>query len=209
MVWLSRTRPHGSYPAAALALLSPQERDRARVYRRPIDREQFLISHLLLRRALCETFGRRPADWTIVRDTHGRWSAEGRTNLDFSLTHCDDAVAVAVVVRGRVGIDLEKVSDVNPQEIDHLFSKEEASACVRPDDWIRRWAVKEAYAKYVGDCADLDFSSIKIERPELTVESRPLEIGGIAHQLARVADAAAVLPPLNPTMVPVESVLRF
>ena len=92
----------------------------------------------------------------IRRDENGRPFFEGDETLDFSISHSEGVVAVALSTGGRVGVDVEKVGAV--KDIKRLaarfFSDSENERLKKStqyeNEWTEIWTRKEAYIKYSG-----------------------------------------------------------
>ena len=122
--------------------------------------KESLCSLLLLQKTLSfagiDTNGLR-----IRRKENGRPFFEGNETLDFSISHSENAVAVALSTSGKVGVDAEKVGAVKDTKrlAARFFSRGENERLEKSkryeSDWTEIWTRKEAYIKY---------SEIKAER---------------------------------------------
>lgn len=74
--------------------------------------------------------------------------------LDFSLTHTDGAVGVAVTANARIGLDLERLRPVTASRFRRAFSTAEWYAISGAEDanaeLLRIWTRKEALLKAIG-----------------------------------------------------------
>lgn len=71
--------------------------------------------------------------------------------LDFSVSHCDGRIAVAVSTEGRVGVDVEKIEPLSADDFPRYLNPAErawAGACARR--FCTVWTRKEAVAKAAG-----------------------------------------------------------
>lgn len=136
-------------------------------------RRQFCASRIVLRHALSTISPAPPGAWRFETSTLGRPDLAGDQQGvvgGFSLSHNDDAVAVAISPTGRIGVDLERRSRIDDmREVSRLFlSASEAArlAAIAPsaqhDALIRSWTVKEAYSKAVGRGLHLDFKTVDV-----------------------------------------------
>ena len=151
--------------AAAVALLSDEERERLERLRRPEDRRDYAVAHALLRQTLASSGSRAAADWQFTTDDRGR---PGLVNgqLAFSLSHTRGLVACAVATAGQVGLDVEAVRPIEAAQIaDDFFSPQEQreldlldapAAALRFFDC---WTLKEAYSKAIGAGLDLPLNA--------------------------------------------------
>ena len=139
-------------------------------------------AHALLRRALGESLGRRPADLRFEAGENDRPRLSGYSGeLDFNLSHSGPYVACAVVESGRVGIDVETDNPrmdfreilgrvATPAERSWIESQTPAEA---RQAFYHLWVLKEAYAKARGDGLNLPFAEITLmprEKGELILD---------------------------------------
>jgi 4'-phosphopantetheinyl transferase len=144
-VWLSALEPAGDVRAAPRSLdaaLSEAERQRrtARVLRDEV---------------LAEATGVPTTNLRLHTDPFGRPALEEHHRLDFNVSHAAQAVAIAVVADGRVGVDIERVRPIRRrQRFRHAFADHEWAAIGdAPDsdaELLRLWTAKEALLKAIG-----------------------------------------------------------
>lgn len=172
-LWASFVSDGGKGPPHGIELLDKDDKRRyARLHLRS-DQNRFLTAHILLRLALSDAVNGavRPAEWCFERDEHGKLkSARGLPKLHFSLSHEEQMSVVAVSATNPVGIDVEPLpacpvappvwSAAAPAE--RVFLSQE-SAEDRAHDFLRLWALKEAYAKMLGLGHGLDFCSLEVD----------------------------------------------
>ena len=80
---------------------------------------------------------------------HGKPFIAG--DWDFNLSHSGDIVACAISRQGRIGIDVERHRDVEPQRFKRYFSKDELEWMADDDKcFIELWTRKEAVIKASG-----------------------------------------------------------
>lgn len=150
-------------------LLSGVERARVARLRGAADRERSAVARGVLRLALAVTAAGPPAagasassaspasieiDWTrgpVLPASPGVWA---------SVSHSDDAVAVAVSTAGPVGVDVEslrRTADLVPAVQESVFTKAERAElhALRVGGQsslaLRLWTLKEAVLKATGD----------------------------------------------------------
>ena len=145
-------------------------------------------AHALLRRALGESLGCRPADLRFEAGENDRPRLSGYSGeLDFNLSHSGPYVACAVVESGRVGIDVETDNPrmdfreilgrvATPAERSWIESQTPAEA---RQAFYHLWVLKEAYAKARGDGLNLPFAEITL---------MPREKGKFVLDLAATGD---------------------
>jgi 4'-phosphopantetheinyl transferase len=147
------------------ALLSADERERRDRFRFPEAARIFSVAHGVKRRALSRHAARsapRPEDWRFWCDPlnkpHIVEEQAGEPSLQFNLSHCRLAVAVAIARGTAIGIDVEeRRRPVDHDEIARRFFAESevdmmsalgpAGAAVR---FFELWTLKEAYLKALG-----------------------------------------------------------
>ena len=110
----------------------------------------------MLRALLGRWLERDPAGLRFVLGEHGK-PALASGELEFSVSHSGDLVAIAVAEGRAVGIDVERVRDVEEERVaDRLFAPAEAEAlrslpaAERTSEFFRLWTRKEAYVKALG-----------------------------------------------------------
>jgi 4'-phosphopantetheinyl transferase len=143
---------------AAEAYLNPRDKERAGRFRFPEDRARFVLGRGLLGSCVSRYLGYPAAPLDLA------WTAEGRPFLphdpevQFSISHSHEMVAVALSVGTLVGIDLEYMrADFNAYELaERIFSEEDMKAFrALPENealpaFFRAWTGKEAYLKAQG-----------------------------------------------------------
>jgi 4'-phosphopantetheinyl transferase len=147
--------------AAALAILSPGERERAARMRVPAARDAWLLAHALARKALAREAGVAPEVIELAAGARGKPEVAGPAAaraLRFNLSHTDGLAAVALARGAAVGVDVE----ARDREIDALalaarfFAPAETDALRALDGAARRarfvalWTLKEALLKALG-----------------------------------------------------------
>jgi 4'-phosphopantetheinyl transferase len=149
-------------PAEALdalaAPLSADERARAEGFALPTARQRFIVTRVLLRRALSRYADVAPAAWTFERGAHGKPQlARGQAALGpcFNVSHTP-GLAVCAIAASEVGIDVQNVSRPPPRQSERYLSELEREALraapegERADRFFASWTLKEAYVKARG-----------------------------------------------------------
>jgi 4'-phosphopantetheinyl transferase len=151
--------------AAAVGLLSAEERFRLDQLVFAEDRRDFAVAHGLLRRALSALGDSAPQKWSFVRDRGGKPALAPhvtRANLAFNLAHTRGLAACVVVNKvndAQVGIDVERTdifADVwlvaaRCLSCGELEALERVSETRRAERFIEHWVLKEAYVKATGE----------------------------------------------------------
>ena len=146
---------------AALAMLSPAERERVAHFVFPTERRRYTVARATLRRLLGARLDVRPESIDIVYRSLGkpalgpRFSASG---LRFNVAHCDDVAVYAFSFASEVGVDVEAVrwfADADDVAT-RFFSRAENNAFTalepawRPIGFFNCWTRKEAFVKALG-----------------------------------------------------------
>ena len=137
----------------ALATVSQQRRDYALRYRQERDQRLCIAVYRLLQRALMLEYG---IDETPVftYDSMGKPLLQGHPDIHFSLSHCREAVAVAVNDY-PIGIDIETTGHYSPEVARRVMNDDEMreiEASAQPEvAFTRLWTMKESYYKLTGD----------------------------------------------------------
>jgi 4'-phosphopantetheinyl transferase len=166
-------------PAALASMLDARERQRHQRLRQSADQRSYLAAHVLARMALASYLDRDPVELLLGARCRRCGSGEhGKpmvldSELEFSLSHSGDCVALAVARGASVGIDVEGLergrdhSDLVP----FVLSPEEQNAVLalpaeaRPAALIRSWSRKEAVLKAVGYGLTLPLSDLTVAGP--------------------------------------------
>lgn len=141
------------------AVLSDDERERARRFRFPRDRNRFIVGRSALRTLLADYTGQAPSAIRFSYSYYGKPElAESRDGLGFNLAHSGDLAVFAFGRFESVGIDVEQIAAI--PELDLLarrfFAPDESAELMslpEPDRlpaFYRCWTRKEAYLKALG-----------------------------------------------------------
>jgi 4'-phosphopantetheinyl transferase len=144
-----------------LALLAPDECQRAEKYFRSIDRDRFIIARGVLRKILSAYLHIAPREVRFIYNEYGKPSLSADQNhcaLSFNLSHSNSLALYAVTYGRSVGIDIEYIrGDFATLEIaEHFFSKDEVAGLKSlPTDqrvmgFFNCWSRKEAFIKAKG-----------------------------------------------------------
>ena len=137
----------------ALAAVSQQRRDYALRYRQERDQRLCLAAYRLLQRALLLEYGINETP-VFTYDDKGKPLLQGHPDIHFSLSHCHEAVAVAVSDH-PVGIDIETTGHYSAEVARRVMSDDEMreiEASAQPEvAFTRLWTMKESLYKLTGD----------------------------------------------------------
>jgi 4'-phosphopantetheinyl transferase len=144
------------------AVLSADERARARTFRFASDRDRFVIRRALLRELLGHYLDRTASS---IELSYGRWGkpyitdVSGRRPLEFTLSRSDALVVYALTSTGPIGVDVERLRTIPnldavaarvlaPLELDRLMALPSGE---RARGFLARWTCEEAVLKATGD----------------------------------------------------------
>ncbi|MET9412416.1 4'-phosphopantetheinyl transferase superfamily protein [Streptomyces sp. NPDC002935] len=160
--WLpaALTRPH------LRRLLGRRDWDRCRRTTDPAVRHRFVTSRLLLKYTAAAALRTAPEGLDLSYRLGGRPYLRGFDQIDMSLTHTGDLMAVGLSRDGRIGIDAEpadrrmrldllQTQMCTPAEAAELapLTEDEQS-----EQTLRLWTLKEAYTKALGQGMRLRFT---------------------------------------------------
>lgn len=138
-------------------------------YRRtaePTVRYRFVASHLITKYTAAAALDTGPAELDLAYKIGGRPYLRGLDQLDVSLTHTDDLIAVGISRDGRIGVDAEPADRHMSYE---LLSRSVPTPAERADleqltdaertaAMLRLWTLKEAHTKALGQGLRLGFT---------------------------------------------------
>lgn len=137
---------------AMLPLVSEQRREQALQYKHAFGQYACLKSYLLLQDLLREHYGIE-GDLVFSYNEHGKPMLKEVSNIHFSISHCKEAIAVAVADR-PVGIDVETLrmpSEVLAEKVMDEGEKLRFDISDTPEDFFTAlWTAKEAVMKCRG-----------------------------------------------------------
>lgn len=164
---LSVLRPHH------LAVLNAAERQRWLRYHHAEDRDRFGLATVLLRIVTGERLGMAPACVTIERTCsrclapHGPPRLPG-TNLHVSVSHSGNIVAVALTTAGPVGVDIERISALDPGPlVDTVCATPERRHVRCSQDFFTYWTRKESILKATSHGLAMPLSSVLVSPPAM------------------------------------------
>jgi 4'-phosphopantetheinyl transferase len=174
-VWWARR--HDAAPQLE-QLLDEDERGRLSAYRRVEDRARFLVGCALAKIALAGYLGRPPAAIRLSRTCpicgkpHGKPRAED-TDIELSVSHSGELVAVAFAARAPVGVDVEQLGGrLSVEDVAKLaLSREEARALdalgaeEREHGFLVSWTRKEAVTKALGAGLRIEPADVVVTAP--------------------------------------------
>ncbi len=146
--------------APAILSLAPNEQDCLSRLQSPLRRQQFISGRILAKRLLSGLDGDPdPSTYHLEADSpQGKPRPHHRRHplpdIDLSLAHRGQWVALAAGHHSRIGIDIEIKRPLRDASTLREFlsaSREEAALVHHPNDWLRFWTIKEAALKLNGN----------------------------------------------------------
>jgi len=147
----------------AHAMMDPNERERFERYENADVARRFAVGRLRLREMLASLIGVPAAAVPITLGLHGKpaLARSAQTGgLRFSVAHCDELLLVAVTRHGDVGVDVERVREIErwARVADRVFGAadraEIGQEIANGDDpstvLLRHWCRGEAELKAIG-----------------------------------------------------------
>lgn len=95
------------------------------------------------------------------------------TNIFFTISHTDDIVVCAITDINEIGIDIEKLQDININNFNFFFTRHEWESIHNSQNamysFISLWTQKESVIKATGYGLSLDLGSFEIGNDNTTV----------------------------------------
>jgi 4'-phosphopantetheinyl transferase len=201
-VWRLRTERD---PAAGLAMLSVEERQRADRFRTDLLRARYVAAHAALRLLLGRTLD-IPVDRLQFRQN--AWGKPELTEgaLRFNLSHSGPWAVVALARGIEVGVDVEVARHPPPLEVAGIaYSAAERSVLAGLSGpaltaaFYAVWTRKEALSKGIGRGFSFDFTGFTVSADPAERTSRPVlppdltGAGWHLHDLPAIEGAAAAV----------------
>ena len=151
------------------AILSADERQRAERFRFAKDRNQYIISHGILRKALSKYLKCDPNGIVFAANEFGKPYLEN-ARLKFNLSHSENIALIAITNEVEVGVDVEAIN----RKVEYLdlaerfFSQDEFEAIAAypekslPHAFFRCWTSKEAIIKAKGEGLSIPLDSFSV-----------------------------------------------
>lgn len=146
-------KPSNDVYVKMLDFVSEEKREKIANIKSSENQLQTLMAEVLLRVILCTRFGMENKNIAFNRDSNGK-PYLNKEQVHFNISHSKNQVAVAISQR-NVGVDLEKIRDVNVKLIERYFTeKEKEYISINKINWQTRffevWTKKEAFLKMSG-----------------------------------------------------------
>ncbi|WP_265444375.1 4'-phosphopantetheinyl transferase family protein [Acetivibrio straminisolvens] len=148
----------------ALNFLPNETKDKIKRFRRYEDSLMSLTAELLKRAIVCLKLGINNESVKFNRSAYGKPYLEGHEDFHFNLSHSGSWVVCAVSSK-PVGIDVEKIKEIDLDIAKRFFSKEEVSDLFSKNGdekieyFFELWTLKESYIKADGRGLSLPLNS--------------------------------------------------
>ena len=174
-VWIVDLALSEARLARCAAVLSPQERDRADKFLRPVDRARHTASHAALRLILARALGLDPGAIAFAAGPAGKPELAGpaRGLGSFNLSHSGARALVGLARGTEIGVDVEAIRPL-PDALRiaraHFSSDEVAALAATASTDIERaffglWTRKEAVVKALGAGLSLPLDRFSVTVP--------------------------------------------
>jgi 4'-phosphopantetheinyl transferase len=182
-VWLGRE-------AAAPELLSSDEAARASRFVFDRHRRRYVACRSTLRVLLGSYLGEPASDLCFTYTNYGKPELAGRA-ISFNVSHCDDLALIAVTLKHRLGVDIERLRPL--EDLDGVawtvFSSSELATLdtvprhLKADAFFNCWTRKEAFIKAVGEGFSFPLKEFDVTlRPGEAAELVSIRAGGSEAQ---------------------------
>lgn len=136
----------------SLGLVSKERRQKIERYKYDKEKIRSAITYLLLRIGLYNEFGYKDKP-VIFQKGNEKPKLEGMNQIEFSLSHCNRAVACALS-HNKVGMDVQEPvpysSGLGAMTLSKAELKHVESSKNRDLEFTKLWTKKESYGKYWG-----------------------------------------------------------
>ena len=153
-----------------LAFVSEERRDKISRFRFDEDKIRSLFAEIVCRYALWEKYAIR--DCRILNTEYGKPYLKDHKDIFFNVSHSGDWVVCALGDRS-LGIDVEKMEEIEISVADEYFAKEEIAylhtlpEAERQAAFYSLWTLKESYTKNVGMGMSIPLNSFSFRlKPE-------------------------------------------
>src|SRR5271169_1471614 len=131
--------------------LDAAERDRAERFRFPDIQRRWVAGRAVLRQLLERYTGVPAAELRFARGEFGKPYLEG-SRVYFNMSDSRDVGLYAVTLDAEIGVDVERIRDIEGDRIASRFlpASEAAAVSDDPASFFRIWTRREAYLKCIG-----------------------------------------------------------
>lgn len=150
-----------------ISFVSIERREKTNKFMRKEDADRSLAAEILVRHALIENMKIKNEDISFGYNTYGKPYLAHTPPIYFNLSHSGNWV-VCAISEHEVGIDVEKIDEIDLDIVKSFFAKKEYSDLMEKDDSEKKeyfyvlWTLKESYIKARGRGLSLDLRSFSI-----------------------------------------------
>ncbi|MFI3212911.1 MAG: 4'-phosphopantetheinyl transferase superfamily protein [Eubacteriales bacterium] len=137
-----------------LSFVSKEKQNEILRFKFDIDKKLSLYSDLLIRIMICSELNIVNNQIRFMKNRYGKPYLFGEQNLQYNISHTRNCI-VAIFSNTPVGIDVERITQVNIDICKRFFSHKEQEYVNKVDSYVdsrffELWTKKESYIKYVG-----------------------------------------------------------
>lgn len=149
-----------------------------------IEKKICLYSELLIRYLACKKLKINNNDICICRGKYGKPYLEKLTDFNFNISNTGNAIAAVLSNLGNVGIDIEKIRNINIEIANRFFSEKEREFVMNKNNkypnlsnrFFDVWTKKESYVKYTGYGFSTPFVSFDVFNDNISNKFRTMRI---------------------------------
>ncbi|MGG2065341.1 4'-phosphopantetheinyl transferase superfamily protein [Bacillus sp. S14(2024)] len=141
------------------------------------DINRTLIGDLLIRSLICQKYKINNEEIRFIYNEYGKPFVENLSDFHFNISHSGEWV-VCATANSNVGIDIEKVSEIEALKLaNEFFSEEEFYdlSNIDSDEQVNYfydlWTLKESYIKTIGKGLYIPLNSFSIKKDSRTLIS--------------------------------------
>lgn len=144
------------------------------------DKITCLLSEIILKKVLKKHYSIDIADYTLIKNDYGKPYILEIDNLHFNISHSGHWI-MCVISSKPVGVDIEKIIDVDYSIIGRYFSLEEINHFNKLKEEEKKsyffdlWTLKESYIKAIGKGLSVPLDSFSIIKTSNIVVLKPNE----------------------------------
>lgn len=162
-----------------MSTLPAEKQERINRFVRREDTIRTLTAEILSRLAICHRLSIKNNAIKLEYNQYGKPLLKGNMNLYFNNSHSGQWV-VSAISSSLVGVDVERISEVDLGIAERFFSPWEYNDLMQKDGEVRRnyffdlWTLKESYIKAVGMGLSLPLSSftIKVKADNISISTQ-------------------------------------
>ncbi|EEL96510.1 4'-phosphopantetheinyl transferase family protein [Bacillus mycoides] len=158
-------------------LISNEKRERMKRLLNLCDINRTLIGDLLIRSLVCQKYKMNNEEIKFIYNEYGKPFVQNFSDFHFNISHSGEWV-VCATANSNVGIDIERVSDIEALKLaNEFFSEEEFYdlSNMNSDEQINYffdlWTLKESHIKMIGKGLYIPLNSFSVKKESRTLIS--------------------------------------